>query len=138
MRRGYRLIIFGLCLAAGVGLLIWRPPDKPGHPPPPIVGPNGELLNPAKLVTLRCVLAGGGPCTVSVSAHSGDTRDRLIFKLKPGEPGSQPLLGPLTVDSVIVDRGGKVNRQELKLDVPAGQTREFRVQADDTVEVVTP
>ena len=54
------------------------------------------------------------------------------------DSGSQSVLGPLTIDSVIVDRGGKVNRQELKLVVPAGQTREFRINADETVEVVTP
>jgi hypothetical protein len=133
-----RLLVFVAVVVAAAAVYQFAPRQQAKQAPLPVIGPNGDLLNPSKLVTLRCVLAGGGPCTVSVAAHSGDTRDRLIFKLKPGEPGSQSVLGPLTVDSVIVDRAGKVNRQELKLDVPAGETREFRVQADDTVEVVTP
>jgi hypothetical protein len=136
-----RLILFALIVAAAVILAVQRPWEKVAPPRPPAIGaPNLDVLNPAKLVALRCLLAGGGPCSVTIVGHSGETLSRLTFNLSAaGTPsGSQSVAGPFTIDTVNVERGGKTHRQEFNVTILGGQTREVRVNPDDTVELVTP
>ncbi|HEX4592517.1 MAG TPA: hypothetical protein VH120_21490, partial [Gemmataceae bacterium] len=125
-----RLLVFLAVVVAGVIVfqLTQRQHQKPAQPPPTLDAPNLNVLNPANIVSIQCVLAGGGPCTVTISGHYGETLDRSIFKLSPENPRPpvKRVPGPFTIDSVIVDRGRQVNRQELKITIPAGQSRELR------------
>ena len=134
-RFGMRLVSSALTVVAAVILAVRRPWEQ-SKPLPTVDAPNLDVLHPEKLVTLQCVIGGGGPCSVRVTGHHGEALDRLTFNMA-GETRSafQRVAGPLAIDSITIERGGKTHRQELNLTIPGGQKREILVNADDTVEL---
>jgi hypothetical protein len=138
MSRQRRLMAFGfLVIAAAVGLVAWKPWRQP--PPVPVDVPNLSVLNPANLVTLSVVKSAGGPGRMTMTGHYGNTFDRAVFNMPPGEGRYlRRVPGPYVLDTVTVERDGKTHRQELKLTIPAGESRQITANADDTVEVGPP
>jgi|SRR5947209_9493005 len=142
-----RIVLFALVVAVAIFIAVRRPWDQPvqRHPPgqtPPntVDGPDVDPLNPGKLVTLQCVLNGAGPCTVKVESRgAGGSVNHFTFNMSGVTKSlTQRTLGPLTIDAVTVERDGTTHRQELKVIIPAGQSREIKVNADNSVEFVTP
>jgi hypothetical protein len=128
-----RLILFALVVAVAIVIAVRRPWDRPVQPAVP---PNIDMT---RMATLRCVIAGGGPCTLKVEGRSGAALTRFTFNLTDVSKSlTQHAEAPLELDAVTVERGGKTQRQDLKVTIPAGQSREIRINADDSAEIVTP
>jgi hypothetical protein len=128
-----RIILFALVVALAIVIAVRRPWDRPQQPTAP---PGVDMT---KMATLQCVIAGGGPCTVKVEGQSGSTLNRFTFNLNGVSKSlTQHAEAPLTLEAVTIERGGKTHTQEVKITISAGQSREIKVNADDSVEIVSP
>jgi hypothetical protein len=116
-----------------------QPPQQPAPQQPyAITSDDLAKLNPANMVTLRCIIPGGDDRSVTILGGSGGNIDRTNFHLKDKEARefTKKASGPFTIATVTVERGGQSHKQELNITIPAGQTREIRIKPDDTVEIV--
>jgi hypothetical protein len=128
-----RIILFALVVAVAVFIAVRRPWDLPQQPAVP---PGVDMK---KMATLQCVIAGGGPCTVKVEGRTGSGLARFTYNLSGVSKSlTQHAEAPLELDAITVERDGKTHKQELTVAISAGQSREIRINADDSIEVVTP
>ncbi len=139
-----RAWLVGLAVAAAVslGFAFYRlssAPPPPAAPPAPLAAPTidlGTLTAPAAMAKLLATNRSDGPCKVTVDG-SGTFRGSFGCDLAAGE--SRLVLNvnaPFTVESLTVDRAGKLRRHDMKLTLPGGEPREVVINADDSVEVV--
>jgi hypothetical protein len=138
-----RLLVLAAVMVAVAGVLVvrrpWeRPAAGPANNPQPagITAADVAKLNPASMVTLRCVIAGGGDCGLTIMGSNGDNIDRTMFNLKVGIPQETLKIAPFTIKSITLERDGKKHTQNTNMTIPPGQKRELRVRADDSVEIV--
>lgn len=137
-------VIGAVLIAAGAAtaLAIWRPwvprAAQPFDIPANEFPDLGTLLDPARLVTVAVDNRTGGPCKLTIAASGPGTHMDLSWDLAAGESRMiQKVAGPLTIETIAVDRGGTSRRREIKVTVTAGQTGKVRLDADGSVEVVT-
>jgi hypothetical protein len=137
----HRWVVVGLAvIAAAVAYAVWRPwPAPTPSSSDPAAAPKPAIISDGKTVNLVIVKSAGGPCMVTVTGSHGDSRPSWTARLQAGDDQSLLMIpGPYSIDAVTVERAGKTRRHELKITIPGGETREVRVNEDDTVVVAPP
>ena len=137
-----RWFIVGLIvIAAAISFVIWRPWISIPAGRTSTDGSAGQpaIINDAKMVNLVCAKSAGGPCKVTLVGGHGDAHGNMTANLQSGEDQSMMMIsGPYTIESVTVERSGKTRQNDLKITIPGGETREIRVNEDDSVTVTSP
>jgi hypothetical protein len=139
--RRWDLVATGLVvLGVTIALALWRPWSSP-PPEVPVEDLAGNpdvasLFDPTRVVTFTAVNRSGGPVKVTLQGTFPGGNSTLSMEMSDEQSRSSlKVTGPFTVESITVERGGTSRLQEVKATVPAGESREIRVNGDGSVEL---